>query len=219
MNHLKDFLQSPPSRLLVISACTSKKKWNPSDCLEASDLDDELRRTAGESRLHQYRLPAAEMYTGGGHQYVRQAIGILRDHGYDVTHYILSAGYGWLNERDVIVPYNVTFAKKSISWIRARSQQLGLREQLVEIANKYRRVIFILGREYLEAIDLPLSIEALPPTLAYIAPSVARRLGDGIGFIRVGPAEQREIGAHWSSAKEKRFLIDVDRVVQAGDNR
>ena len=218
MNHLNDFLQSSPSRLLVASACTSKKKGNLSDCLEASDLDDEMRRTAGESRLHQYRLPAAEMYTGGGHQYVRLAIGILRDHGYDVTHYILSAGYGWLNERDVIVPYNVTFAKKSIHWIVARGQQLNLRKQLVEIASVHQRVVFILGRGYLEAIGLPLPIESLPPTLAYVAPSVARRLGDGIGFIRVGPAEQREIGAHWSSAKEKQFLVDVYGVGQTRDN-
>ena len=219
MNHLEDFLHSPPSRLLVISACTSKKKWSPADSLEASDLDDKMRRMTGESRLRQYRLPAAEMYTGGGHQYVRHAIGILRDHGYDVAHYILSAGYGWLNECDVIAPYDVTFAKKSTAWIRARGQQLGLRKQLIEIADEYQRMIFILGREYLEAIGLPLPIESLPPTLAYVAPSFAGRLGDGIDITRVGPAEQREIGAHWSSAKERQFLSDVHRVWQIEDNQ
>lgn len=167
--------------------------------------------------MRQYQLPAAEMYTGGGHQYMRQAVNALRDYGCDITHYILSAGYGWLNERDVIVPYNVTFAKKSTTWVRERGQRLELRKRLVEIANAYQRMIFILGREYLGAIGLPLPIEALPQTLAYIAPSVARRLGDGIGFIRVGPAEQREIGAHWSSAKEKRFLVDVYGVGQTKD--
>lgn len=93
---------------------------------------------------------------------------------------------------------------------------LGLRKRLIEIASHYQRIIFILGREYLEAIGLPLPIEALPPTLAYIAPSIAERVGDGINIIRIGLEEQQKIGAHWSSAKEKRFLVDVYRVLQGG---
>lgn len=218
MNDFQQFLQPSSSHILILSACTAKKKYSPVDQLSADDLDDEQRRRTGETRLSRYQLSAAEMYTGGGHQFVRQAVDTLREHEYDVTHYILSAGYGWLNERDVIAPYNVTFAKKSTTWVKERGRRLELQKRLIEIASEYQRVVLVLGREYLEAIGLPLPIEALPPTLAYIAPSVVRRLGDGIGFIRVGPAEQREIGAHWSSAKEKRFLVDVYGVRQTKDN-
>jgi cytoplasmic iron level regulating protein YaaA (DUF328/UPF0246 family) len=102
--------------LLIVSACSANKNFGDLDkdsLLTEHDLDDPAQRIAAELRLKNYSLPAAQMYTGLGHKFVREAITTLRDHGYSVSHFILSAGYGFLNENDVIVPYNVTFAKKN----------------------------------------------------------------------------------------------------------
>src|SRR5574341_1216783 len=157
MSSLAQFLPSPSLRLLVVSACTAKKACGDPDKdaqLTAEDLDSPNRRKDGEKRLAGYCLPAAEMYTGTGHVLARQAVQSLRKHGYDVSHLILSAGYGLLDEMDLIVPYNVTFAGASKAWIRERGQRLRLRNHLVGVANKYDRVILILGREYLEALSL-----------------------------------------------------------------
>lgn len=219
MGELQGFLDTPTSRLLVISACTAKKASDDlatNSHLTAEDLDDPTRRTEKETRLADYRLPAAKMYIGDGHTFVRKGVQALREQGYNVSHLILSAGYGLLNETDVIVPYNVTFSGASKAWIRERGQMLNLPGRLIEVKSKHDRTILILGREYLEAIGLPLPTQALPPTLAYIAPSFVKRIGKGVETVSIGPAERREIGAYSSSAKEKRFLTDVYDLISIG---
>jgi hypothetical protein len=147
-------VEAPLSHLLVVSACSANKNCSDLDkesLLTENDLDDPVRRAAAEMRLKKYSLPAAQMYIGLGHGFVCEAITALGKHGYLVSHFILSAGYGFLNENDVIVPYNVTFAKKPKRWIRERGQRLGLRDRLVAAAKEYDLAILILGREYLEA--------------------------------------------------------------------
>jgi hypothetical protein len=154
------------------------------------------------------------MYIGDGHRFVRQGVQALRERGFQASHYILSAGYGLLKETYVTVPYEVTFSGAPREWIRERGQKLGLRSRLIEVAHDHDRVILILGREYLEAIGLPLPVEALPPTMAYIAPSFVSRIGHGLETISVGNAERRQIRAYSASAKEKQFLVDVQRYMQ-----
>lgn len=222
MGNLTQFLSSPSLRFLVVSACTARKACGVLEkgaLLTAEGLDDPVRRKEGEMRLEGYCLPAAEMYTGAGHMLVRRAVQSLRKHGYDVSHFILSAGYGLLSERDLIVPYNVTFAGASKAWIRERGQRLQLRNRLVAVANKYDGVILILGREYLEALSLPLPTELLPCILAYVAPSFIMRLGKGVETIPVGEVERREVRAYSSSAKEKRFHLDVQRTLRTGGSK
>ncbi len=216
MGNLAIFLQSPNLRLIVVSACTARKANGDLDKdsqLTAEDLDDPARRKKGEARLVDYRLPSAHMYVGNGHTFVRQAIQSLREHGYSVSHFILSAGYGLLGEADIIVPYNVTFSGAPKTWIRERGRRLRLKERFIAVAKGYDRAILILGREYLEAIGLPLPVDALPPTLAYVAPSLLNRVGYGIETIPVGQIERSQIGAYSSSAKEKRFQLDVHQAL------
>ena len=207
---LQSFLSNSSSRLLVVSACSASKNYGGlNKGLTANDLDDPIRRATEETRLASYRLPAAQMYTGIGHGFVREAISALREHSYLVSHFILSAGYGFLNENDLIVPYNVTFAKKPEKWIRERGQRLGLCDRFIAIAKEYDQAILILGREYLEAIGLPLPAERLPRILAYVAPSFVRRIGKGIETIPVGDTERRELDVYPSFVKEKQFQTDV----------
>jgi len=213
---LQLFLQNPLVPLLVVSACSANKKCGGLDkdsLLTKDDLDDPVRRVSGETRLASYRLPAAQMYTGLGHGFVREAVSALREHDYLVSHFILSAGYGFLNENDLIVPYNVTFAKQPKEWIRERGQRLSLRERFIAIAKECDRAILILGREYLEAIGLPLPTERLPHTLAYAAPSFVGRIGKGLETIPVGETERRELGVYPTFVKEKKFKVDTFQVL------
>jgi hypothetical protein len=210
------FLQSPSVRLFIVSACTARKKFSPPNQLTEADLDDPTLRKHSEARLAGYRLPSVEMYIGTSHNFVRDAIKVLRDNGYLVSHFILSAGYGLLSESDLIVPYNMTFSGASKVWIRERGRQLGLRDQLVARAREHDQVILLLGREYLEAIGLPLPVGSLPPTIVYIAPSLVGRVGRGVTPIPIGQVERREIRAYSASAKEKRFQKDVYGALHSG---
>jgi hypothetical protein len=218
MNSLDQILLSSSSHLLIISACSAKKNARDlakQQLLKAKDLDDPTQRQIGETRLANYRLPASEMYTGDGHRYTREAINLLRGHDFRVSHFILSAGYGLLNECDEIVPYDVTFSGAKKDWIGQRGRQLQLRDGIVKVANEHDQLILILGREYLEAIGLPLPTQSMPPVFAYIAPSLCKRIGSEITTVSVGRVEQRKIRAYSSSAKEKQFLVDVERALQA----
>lgn len=219
MRNLSILLQRPPARLLVVSACSSKKasgNLNKKQQLTADDLDNPSLREAGEARLAQYRRPATEMYKGNGHSFVRSAVQALRDHGYPVSHYILSAGYGLLRDTDEIVPYDVTFNGMPSSWIRNRGQCLRLRTQLVELAKGHNALILVLGREYLDAIGLPLPTDRLPYTIAYVAPSLAGIIGNNVETIPIGPEERRRIQAYSASAKERLFQLNVAAVLQGG---
>ena len=60
-------LRSPSVRLLIVTACTSRKKFAPLDQLTAADLDEPASRQHGEARLAGYCLACVEMYTGTGH--------------------------------------------------------------------------------------------------------------------------------------------------------
>jgi len=146
-----------PGRIAIISACSAGKArsdLNPNAYLSADELDDPLQRVHGERRLANYMLPAAEMYTGQGHRYVRSSVALLRTHGFPVMHYILSAGYGLLHEQTLIAPYDVTFSGKSATWITARGRQLGIAQQLQELAHEKERLLIILGRQYLISIRI-----------------------------------------------------------------
>ena len=88
MSNLSTLLQIPRARLLVVSACSSKKASGNLDkrqLLTADDLDNPSRRKSGEAKLAQYQRPAAEMYKGNGHSFVRSAVQALRDHDYPVS--------------------------------------------------------------------------------------------------------------------------------------
>jgi hypothetical protein len=210
---LRRFLAEPQGRLLVVSACSASKRYKIDNPLTEFDLDDADRRQKAEAGMRNYHLAAAEMYTGSGHRYVREAIRLLRQDRPCVSHYILSAGYGLLRETDVIVPYEVTFSGLTKWKIRERSERLRLRECLIKVAQDYDQAILVLGREYFVAIGLPLPIAQLPPALAYIAPSLKEQLGIGIQTVLIGEAERRDMHVYSSSAKEKRFEFDVRKAM------
>ena len=131
-----------PMKVLVISSCTSKKL--------------------------NHNAPAAKMYTGQQHTLLMDGVNQVRAcHGQsslDVA--IISAEYGLLNENDVIAPYNVTFQGMKKAEILEKSRRLQLREQVAALIARYDVVFFLLGKEYVQALQLPLE-ESRPGGLSY----------------------------------------------------
>ena len=119
-------------KILVISSCTSKKL--------------------------NHNAPAAKMYTGQQHTLLMEGVNQVRAcHGQsslDVA--IISAEYGLLNENDVIAPYNVTFQGMKKAEILEKSRRLQLRERVAALIARYDVVFFLLGKEYVQALQLPL---------------------------------------------------------------
>ena len=154
-------------KILVIGSCTGDKKCKPANQLQQEDFSscERLRRRTEE--LSAYKAPAAEMYTGQQHRYLMEGLEQIREiYGQAVVDlHIISAGYGLLRECDVIVPYNVTFTGPKERKPLARSDSLQIHERVETLIANYKLVFFLLGKEYVQALQLPFQV---PDTVTQI---------------------------------------------------
>ena len=94
-------------RIFVLGSCTAKKKFKRLDI--TCEVIDKFGREKLIERedLKDMVLPARDMYLGGQHLYTIKAVNILRSIPSIecVNFYILSAGFGLLEEQTLIPPY------------------------------------------------------------------------------------------------------------------
>ena len=107
------------------------------------------------------------MYTGVQHTLLMEGLGQIWDtygnQAVDLA--IISAKYGLLSGCDVIVPYNVTFAGMKKKELLARSNSLQLHARVERLITNYELVLFLLGAEYIKALQLPFEV---PDTVTQI---------------------------------------------------
>lgn len=143
--------------IFVLGSCTAKKRYKRSDI--TCEVIDKLGRERLVERgdLKDMVLPARDMYLGGQHIYTVRAVDILRSipSVKCVDFYILSAGFGLLEEYTLIPPYECTFGIMNREEIRRRSRKLGIEKKLLQIFKEkaYDAGFFLLGVKYLFAIE------------------------------------------------------------------
>lgn len=154
-------------KILVITSCTGRKKYKPTNQLQPEDFLSDERLVARSAELKDFEVPAAVMYTGQQHRYLMQGLERIRSiHGHGIVDlHIISAGYGLLGESDIIVPYNVTFTGLRSKEISARSDSLQLHERVETLIENYELVFFLVGEKYARALQLPFSV---PDTVTQI---------------------------------------------------
>ena len=160
-------------RILVITSCTGRKKHKSPNQLNYEDFVSPERLHQRTAELKNFKASAAEMYTGQQHLYLMEGLQELRKmYGKDVVDlHIISAGYGLLAENDVIVPYNVTFQKLKKKKILERSDKLQIYKHVETSIADYKLVIFLLGKEYVQALKLPFKIPDTVTQIFLAAPS------------------------------------------------
>ncbi|MDE2799131.1 MAG: hypothetical protein OXI94_10755 [Gemmatimonadota bacterium] len=142
-------------KILVIGSCSGNKKHKLANQLQKEDFISPERLRQRTEELSAYKAPAAKMYTGQQHRYLMEGLEQVREiYGQAVVDlHIISAGYGLLNECDIIVPYDVTFPKKKRE-ILARSNSLQTPERVETLIADYELIFFLLGKEYVQALQL-----------------------------------------------------------------
>ena len=160
-------------RILVITACTGRKKHKPLNQLKYEDFATPERLSQRTAELRDFKDSAAEMYTGEQHRYLMAGLKRLRKvYGQTVANlHIISAGYGLLSENDVIVPYNVTFQKLKKKELLERSDNLQIHEQVETLLEGYDLVFYLLGKEYVQALQFPFKIPDTVTQVFLAAPS------------------------------------------------
>ncbi len=143
-------------KILVISSCSSTKKHKPVNRLLVEDFSPPKRLAARTAELKPYEVPAAKMYTGEAHKLVMEGLELLRG-SYEqstVDLSIISAGYGLLRADEPIVPYDVTFKRLGVKALLARRDALELHRKVGNLIKDYELVFFLLGREYVRALEI-----------------------------------------------------------------
>ena len=160
-------------KILVITSCTGRKKYKPTNQLQPEDFLSTERLETRSAELKDFEVPAAKMYIGQQHRYLMAGLRQLREiYGQTVVDlHIISAGYGLLSENDVIVPYNVTFQKLKKKEVLERSSNLQIHEQVETLIKDYDLVFYLLGKEYVQALQLSFKIPDTITQVFLAAPS------------------------------------------------
>jgi hypothetical protein len=120
-------------------------------CLE---LDSKERLSEWQSRLNELVVKARDMYTGNQSRELIKGVDKLRKiERLHVTLFILSAGFGLVQENELIPPYDCSFSTMSKSQIINRSRKLAIMSDFQEIIkDDYDLVYLALGKNYLTAL-------------------------------------------------------------------
>ena len=181
-------------KILVISSCTSDKL----NC----------------------EAPAAKMYTGLQHRRLMEGLKQVRqvygEQAVDLA--IVSAKYGLLSECKVIAPYNCTFQGLRTDEILERSQSLQIHERAKALITGYDLVFFLLGKEYVQALELPLGVTDAV-TQIFLLGSTHRRLipnSPNVHFVPAGSELAKELSVMGIALKGVVFKKLCDAVCREG---
>ncbi|MHA1575865.1 MAG: hypothetical protein ACTSU3_00750 [Candidatus Thorarchaeota archaeon] len=145
-------------RVLVIGSCGKKKKFSIPNAPRCSDLITKSDLQKWRNIHSDFVCPTREMYTGNQHRELVHGADLLRQiKGIEVHLFVISAGFGLLEEYEPIPPYECSFSKMKTQELLERAAQLSLKDDIKRIFQvRYDLAYIALGKKYLKAIDADL---------------------------------------------------------------
>ncbi|MHB0885791.1 MAG: DUF6884 domain-containing protein [Bacillota bacterium] len=183
--------------IVVIGSCTGEKAVDCPNRLTLADFADSGCLAERERKLAPFMRPAAQMYSGDQHVRMMRGVKYLRRAlGPDTVNvWILSAGYGLIEESRMIAPYEATFnamgRREAAAWAEKLSAGRGVRAAIVGVP----LALFLLGERYLAATRPPILPEPGQRLVFLAKPSLEGRLrGRGVTVVPAGVTEARKYG-------------------------
>ncbi len=205
-------------RFAVVSSCTSEKKVKVVNALTQKDFFDIKNLRMREKEID-VLYKAADMYTGIQHLRLMEGINLLRSSiGKEVIDlYILSAGYGLINEERIIAPYEVTFNSMNSKQILKWSNHLKIPQTLLKLISNYDLILFLLGEKYIRALQLNLLKIYGNQKLVFLGGMNSFHLipkNGNTAFIKLGPKEASDFSYGLIGLKGYLFKLLANEVVR-----
>ena len=156
-------------RVLVVGSCGKKKLYNDNDQPTCHTIDGKHDISFWRRKLPESCAPARDMYIGPQQTELVKAVDLLRTiAGVEVHFIIVSAGFGILNEQDLVPPYDCSFSTMPMAEVRKRSQEQQLQASILNQTTKgFDLIYFALGKRYLAALGKDTLSELQTPTIVF----------------------------------------------------
>ena len=134
-------------KILVISSCSETQKHRElPNRLGPVDFRSPDRLPQRIKELSKYKELASDMYEGPNHTVMMKGLSSVREHKQygkiSINLYIISTGYGLINEKDAIAPYDVK--PEDAIW---KDVPGCVYKKAFDIINNYDLVLFLLGSD------------------------------------------------------------------------
>jgi len=209
-------------KILIITSCTGEKKYKPDNQLTYADfqkIDTETFKHR-EKELVDYLMPASEMYTGQQHVRLIKGLKLLRETlpNILIDLKIVSAGYGLLDEQQSIAPYEMTFNSMKAKELRKWADTLNLPQKVLAAIANYDLVIFLLGKEYIKAVDFPKKLDISGSCLFLTGKSSSTYLptGSNVKPVFLGNKDAKRFGAGLVALKGRVLEVIGEHVKNNG---
>lgn len=182
-----------PESIVVVTTCSARKRCQLPDAPGFDELADDQRRASAFRRFAHLAMPARDLYTGQHHQSVMRTVERLRQAwpSTRVEVIVVSAGYGVIDESDLIIPYDASFAGLAPTIARERARRLGIRQRLQSRLGDHEAALLLLSEVYLSVLDPPLMQARCE---IYFASPMVGLAGAGVVHVPAGRDEARRLG-------------------------
>lgn len=156
-------------RILVVGSCGKKKLYNNPEQPTCHDIDTQRDISFWKKRFPKFCAPARDMYIGPQNAELVKAVDLLRTIvDVEVQFIIVSAGFGILQEQDLVPPYDCSFSRMKMVEVRKRSKEQKLWSSIIDVANRGFDLVYLaLGKRYFAALGKDALSKLQIPTIMF----------------------------------------------------
>lgn len=201
-------------KVLIVDQCSGSKDYpDPSPVLDVDEVDS-TDLSAVIDRDGVAAKKAKNLYSGRQQAFIDEATNLLRQSGFDVDRFFISAGFGLVEESTLLPPYEVTFSSMSNERIRERSKDLGIQNDLLEqlSTHEYDIVFLPLGKDYVTAIEIAELVRETGKDTRFVLFNRDEPSGENIVSLDARTDQAREFGVIVVELKGKLIKNFAERI-------
>ncbi|MFX1606668.1 MAG: hypothetical protein ACFFDD_12270 [Promethearchaeota archaeon] len=156
-------------RVLVVGSCGKKKSYDSPKQPTCKDIDEEHDLNYWKQQFSSHCVQARDMYTGPQSRELVKAVDLLRTiPDISVQLVIISAGFGILNEEDLVPPYDCSFTTMRMPELRRQAEKLQIQDSIKNLLkNRFDLIYLALGKRYLLALGRDVVSTLETPTIVF----------------------------------------------------